>query len=201
MKSVDVPHNRDIAVVKLFQWARNVEVVRNAVNDEVGNKYPTLRHVADVLDEALKGSPYAYYQNVHVYTHGSLGNGLQTVVEVVTKVFEIGDTAELIREVPVAGIVPLEHPNQAQAIGSMITYFRRYSLMNAFGLIPPDDDGNAVAVRPPGSVPDVKMATPNQVALIRRLVEERNISDHPNPETMTFAEASEYITSILGKKK
>jgi ERF superfamily len=37
----------------------------------------------------------------------------------------------------------LKMPNDAQALGSALTYMRRYSLMSIFGIAPEDDDGAA----------------------------------------------------------
>jgi len=45
----------------------------------------------------------------------------------------------------------LKLPNDAQAVGSALTYARRYSLLTIFGIAPEDDDGRAAtqAVRAP----------------------------------------------------
>jgi ERF superfamily len=45
----------------------------------------------------------------------------------------------------------LRLPNDAQAVGSALTYIRRYSLLTLFGIAPEDDDGRAAtqAVRAP----------------------------------------------------
>lgn len=41
------------------------------------------------------------------------------------------------------GMVPIK--NDPQAVGSLITYFRRYSLMAVCGVAPEDDDGNSAS--------------------------------------------------------
>jgi hypothetical protein len=59
--------------------------------------------------------------------------------------FYIGYGEEIsagISEVPVA-------KGDAQGVGSAKTYARRYGLMDAFGIAPEDDDGNAANAAPP----------------------------------------------------
>ena len=49
-----------------------------------------------------------------------------------------------------AGITPVPvNKNDAQGLGSAMTYGRRYGLMTAFGLSADDDDGNAARAAPP----------------------------------------------------
>lgn len=47
-----------------------------------------------------------------------------------------------------------EKPNSPQAMGSCVTYARRYGLMSLLGLSPTDDDGNAASVVPAGLIAD-----------------------------------------------
>jgi hypothetical protein len=65
--------------------------------------------------------------------------------------FYIGHGEEIsagISEVPVS-------KNDAQGVGSAKTYARRYGLMDAFGIAPEDDDGNAAAAAKPAEKPAV----------------------------------------------
>src|SRR5690606_33795401 len=49
-----------------------------------------------------------------------------------------------------AGVTPVPvNKNDAQGLGSAMTYGRRYGLMTAFGLSADDDDGNAASKAPP----------------------------------------------------
>jgi len=43
----------------------------------------------------------------------------------------------------------MRQPDGAQALGSLLTYLRRYSLLAALGLATEDDDGKAASVTPP----------------------------------------------------
>lgn len=48
----------------------------------------------------------------------------------------------------VASAQPDQQRNKVQAVGSTITYLRRYALMAVAGIAPADDDGNAAGGRP-----------------------------------------------------
>lgn len=47
--------------------------------------------------------------------------------------------------------MPLAKPNDPQAVGSALTYAKRYALLGAAGIAPEDDDGNAATARPSAS--------------------------------------------------
>lgn len=57
-----------------------------------------------------------------------------------------GKTGETISEV---FNVPLKDKTNAQALGSAVTYGRRYALCAVIGICPEDDDGNAATSSPP----------------------------------------------------
>lgn len=72
--------------------------------------------------------------------------------------FYVGHGEEIsagVSEVPVS-------KNDAQGVGSAKTYARRYGLMDAFGIAPEDDDGNAAVKtqpkKPAASPADIKFA-------------------------------------------
>ncbi len=44
--------------------------------------------------------------------------------------------------------LPVAQANNPQAVGSALTYAKRYALLGAFGIAPEDDDGNAATGRP-----------------------------------------------------
>ena len=56
-----------------------------------------------------------------------------------------------------------------QAIGSVISYLRRYSAASICGIAQEDDDGNAAGVSAPARKAEERAATDKQVALIRRM--------------------------------
>lgn len=73
-----------------------------------------------------------------------------------------------ISEVPVS-------KNDAQGVGSAKTYARRYGLMDAFGIAPEDDDGNAAASAPPPK-PEAQSISDADWAKIVSLVKATKIS-------------------------
>lgn len=44
--------------------------------------------------------------------------------------------------------MPVAQANNPQAVGSALTYAKRYALLGAFGIAPEDDDGNAATAKP-----------------------------------------------------
>ncbi len=55
----------------------------------------------------------------------------------------------------------IKDPSNPQAVGSALTYMRRYALMAAVGIAPEDDDANASTAK--GSAPTAKPAAPVNV--------------------------------------
>ena len=61
--------------------------------------------------------------------------------------------------------------NTPQAIGSTITYLRRYSAMGFAGIAPDDDDGNAASgKRANGNGADDETIEPDQIAELQKLI-------------------------------
>jgi hypothetical protein len=84
--------------------------------------------------------------------------------------FYIGHGEEIsagISEVPVA-------KGDAQGVGSAKTYARRYGLMDAFGIAPEDDDGNAAAKAPPRQQAAPKFISDEQWAEVTGLMQATN---------------------------
>jgi hypothetical protein len=74
-----------------------------------------------------------------------------------------------------AGVTPVPvNKNDAQGLGSAISYGRRYGLMTAFGLSADDDDGNAAvraAPRQESAVSPSPLVTDSEWALLVQLVD------------------------------
>lgn len=101
-------------------------------NDHFRSKYADLGAVLDACSEALSSSGLAVLQ---FPTQGPPGTvGLRTVV--------VHETGQSIED---TFYMPLKDSTNPQAVGSALTYARRYSLMAALGIAPEDDDGNAAA--------------------------------------------------------
>ena len=149
-------------VLKAYLEAqRNMgKVIRNKRNAAFGasSKYADLSAVLEAVDVALQDAglvlmqPFQYepIDGKHVlmlYTciaHADSGEAIVTAL-------------------------PLPALPDPQKLGSAITYFRRYSIMNMMGLAPEDDDGNAasgakaptVAGKTPASTPKAPLG-PNK---------------------------------------
>lgn len=107
--------------------------LKDANNPFFKSKYVPLENVAEVIDEALKGTGVTYVQ-VPV-------NGESGMVGVATTILH--SSGQWI-EFPAF----LLKPDKAnpQGYGSSITYARRYSLSSVFGITSDnDDDGNAAS--------------------------------------------------------
>lgn len=97
-------------------------------------KYATLAAVMEAISPALTDNGLALVQEAE------LGDGMVTICTAL--VHESGETIEF---------VPLTMPvtqRTPQAVGSAITYGRRYQLTAVFGLAPDDDDGAEASKSP-----------------------------------------------------
>ncbi|KRL45097.1 ERF family protein [Lacticaseibacillus manihotivorans] len=91
-------------------------------------RYATLNDVINAIDHAIKGTGLSYLQ------FQSVDNRM---VKVRTIIVSAGDRLD-------TGVVEMAAGGNPQAVGSAITYARRYSLSTAFGIAPDeDDDGRA----------------------------------------------------------
>lgn len=107
-------------------------VHKDGKNPHHNSNYPTLESVLSVLSEPLRKNKVVVNQETCFTDHGWV---LVTVVS-------CGNDSDQF-ETPLLGIEGAK--NQMQALGSAITYARRYALMSYFSLAPTDDDGEAAA--------------------------------------------------------
>src|SRR5699024_1809320 len=111
------------------------------VNDEFGTtyQYAPLEEVIRVVKRGLDKESMSYIQIPEI-SYGKYDNGFESgVAKVTTKVFD--KSGNLIEFPPV---MFKANGNTPQAIGSAMTYARRYSLNSVFGIsAESDDDGNA----------------------------------------------------------
>lgn len=113
---------------------------KSADNPFFKSKYVTLEGVVNTIDEALKDTGLAYFQEAT-----SEGSSVQVSTMIIHTSGEWMSFESL--NVPVA-------KNDAQAFGSAETYARRYSLSAIFGVTSDlDDDGNAAAKSAPKEKP------------------------------------------------
>lgn len=125
-------------VLQLIAQLDKTAVQKNAKGHNY--TYADLEEVTNSLTKLLDGTGLSYAQLPSTQTteHGFF-------VVVSTRVFHEDEDP-----VSVEMSLPLDPAsrNLAHALGSAVTYLRRYSLVTIFGLLPSDDDAMAVASSP-----------------------------------------------------
>ena len=128
--------------------------VKDSLNPHLRNKYASLAAVLDACRLPLANN------GVVVYQSASIAPDMPNHV-IVTSMLVHGESGESISDsLP----IPLQK-NDAQGIGSAITYGRRYMLLAQLGLAPDDeddDDGNKASARTatPQNTPRQQTAKP-----------------------------------------
>ena len=108
------------------------KLIKDSKNPHFKSEYASLAAVIDAIRKPLADSGLALYQSA---TTVSDDGGKMFVVVKSILIHESGDCIEDELPMPIA-------KNDAQGIGSAITYGRRYAAMAICGLAPDDDDGN-----------------------------------------------------------
>lgn len=116
-------------------------------------KYATLAAVMEAITPALAVNGLALVQEAEL--------GDSAVTMAATLIHESGETIEFA---PLT--MPLGNVRTPQAVGSAMTYGRRYQLTALFGLAPDDDDGEA-ASKTPTDAPG-RAVTPNREMVLPR---------------------------------
>lgn len=121
----------------LVQFQSEVETIKKgAKNPFFKSKYATLAQILEVIREPLAKNGLAFAQ----FPSGD--NQLTTILMHTSGQFML------------ASVNMQPSKSDPQALGSAITYMRRYSLGAILGLsIDDDDDGNAASGKVPGYVP------------------------------------------------
>ena len=165
-----------------------------------GYKYADLASVLKVVRPALAAQGIAVVQSIDENDHGTT---------LVTRLLHGDDELTSTMPLPIADAGP-------QQVGSLLTYYRRYSLLALCGVHPDDDDDDGAAAqettRHSGSRPstgkgysDAKKASEAQVGLAERLLK-KLYPDHLDHvgviegitgETSTVAELSKANASKL----
>lgn len=141
-----------LAVALCKAQAGMAPAIRDAKNPHLGNKYADLASVWDACRKPLTDNGLAVVQlprceNGTVYVRTMLIHASGQWVSCEMGV-ELADTK---------GITP------AQAVGSIVTYLRRYTLSAIVGVAPDDDtDGNAPGVKPAQQYPRTTVNAPGR---------------------------------------
>jgi hypothetical protein len=108
---------------------------KDAKNPHFKSSYSSLASVIDALRPHLAGNGLAFVQKLH---NANNEIGIETVI-----IHESGQEMSCgVLFIPVT-------KNDAQGVGSCISYGKRYSLQAAFGISSEDDDGNAAVKSAP----------------------------------------------------
>lgn len=118
---------------------------KSANNPFFKSKYADLSAISEACRPALLENGIAVIQSPTLGPEGESGIGISTRL-----VHESGEWIES------GFVMPVAKSNDPQAVGSAITYGRRYQLAGMCGVNQEDDDGNAAATPAPKKKPVAK---------------------------------------------
>jgi len=141
------------AALSAAQGSEDTDLFRNSKNPAFKSTYADLEAVTDVVRPLLKANGLSVVQ-LPGLSHQQDGTTYATVVT------RLMHTSGQWLEVEASS--PLQRPD-AQGVGSVTTYLRRYGLMGLFALAPEDDDGNAAVGGQGGASPAQQYSAPAPV--------------------------------------
>lgn len=109
------------------------------INPHFKSRYADLAAVWDACREPMTSEGLSVIQLPCEAPPGQVG--LRTII--------LHSSGETIEE---KFFMPVAKANDPQAVGSALTYAKRYALLGAAGIAPEDDDGNAATARPSATV-------------------------------------------------
>lgn len=148
---------------------------KDAANPAFRSKYADLASVWDAIRDPLTRNGLCVVQFPCPAQDGSVGL-------VTTLLHESGESISQVFYMPV------KDKSNAQAVGSALTYARRYSLMAVCGIAPEDDDGNAAAGARVPQAPSVSR-TVDSAAIKAQLVSKWSSAKDVESQKAVFAEA------------
>lgn len=127
----------------IVQAQGNIEGAKKGrSNPAFRSKYADLAAVWDAIGDALQKAGLAIVQFPCEAPTGQVGLDTQLIYS---------KTGEVLGQ---RFFMPVKDATNAQAVGSSLTYARRYALSAVLGVCPEDDDGNAAAsVQPSNKAP------------------------------------------------
>jgi hypothetical protein len=163
------------------------KVEKDGTNPHTKSGYPTLEAVLDVLNPLLA----EHFLVIEQFTQRK-EYGWVLITEISTA---DGKESQFV-ETPLLGIE--DGKNQMQALGSAITYARRYTLMAKFKLTPTDDDGHAAGksapelnfVKPGGEKAPLPPSSPKEFRIPEGKYKGKKVSE------IEPSELKQYITSL-----
>lgn len=128
---------RSVFVALAAARSEFAKAAKDATNPHLRNRYPTLASIVEACDDALGRHRLTYSQPI-VQTPG--GPVLRTILVHLETGDKIESDCPLLYDTA-------SKVNPMQALGSAVTYARRYSLETLLGLMREDDDGEGAFPR------------------------------------------------------
>lgn len=167
---------------------------KDSLNPHFKSNYADLSSVIDAIKGAFAANNLAFLQPV------TWDQGVYFIETVILHASGESMSLGKIR-------VPLSDTDSqnAQKLGSAITYMRRYHLSSAVGVSQEDDDGNAASARPPAPAPTPRAQSagpdvppsPNQLSYIKKMADELGMQA---PQVTTAVHASRVIDDLMKAK-
>lgn len=167
------------------------KVHKDGKNPHHNSNYPTLESVLDALNGAM-------HEHGIVLTQYTEYTGTHWVL--VTAISLSTDPSETSKsETPLLGLE--ESKNKMQALGSAITYARRYSLLSLFKLAPTDDDAEALTFVKPKEVVAAEKPTskPKDYKIPEGRYKGKKVSEVSIEALRGYVEEIEIATKASGK--
>lgn len=171
--------------------------VKNGTNPHFRSAYSTLEDVWEACREPLTKNGLCVIQPMRIMEDGRMV--LDTIVGHASGEEKVS-----------SAYIPLAEKATPQAIGSAITYFRRYMLMSVVGICPTDDDGEAAEIasgRNKKIMPieevrseiTVSKPSPAQLRLISDLIEKKASREMTTSDNITAAVCGEFNLKHTGE--
>lgn len=154
-----------LAAAFVKAWGEIQNVVKNAVNPHFKNDYATLDAVIDAVKPTFAKYELALLQSPAECVQ--LANGTTCVSLVGLLIHSSGETISIKSQIPIGDKAT------PQAVGSALTYLRRYQESAVAGLAQVDDDGQAGAAPKKESKKDAaRNADPSYASVATALIAE-----------------------------
>lgn len=149
MENISTSPNTKNIMEALFKAREKMEPAkRDALNDRFTSRYATLNSVLAAVDVPLKEQNILLLQFPTASPQGKCVRVVTTLQHVPS-----GEYISCATDIPLA-------KEDAQGVGSAITYGRRYAITAILGIPTEDDDGNAASTPPARAYTKPKLANP-----------------------------------------
>ncbi len=137
--------NKELYAALSNAQAKIEHAKKSSMNPHFKSKYADLATVWDACREPMTSEGLAVVQLPCEAPAGFAG--LNTII-----------THKSGQSISEKFFIPVAQANNPQAVGSALTYAKRYALLGAAGIAPEDDDGNAATAAPRAAKPPILAA-------------------------------------------